>query len=311
MEANINILVVDDEEIIRSLLFNTLTDMGYNVEVVSCGEEALEKVKHMPFEILITDLKMPGIHGIEVAKKFKEINSNICIIVITGYSSVETAVEAMRQGVYDYITKPFGLDELRIIVNRAAEKQILQREKEAYKELSITDGLTGIYNRRYLQEVLPREVNRANRYSHPLSLAMIDIDDFKIYNDTNGHLAGDEVLKTIAGLFNESIRKTDFVFRYGGEEFVMFLPETAKDAATVVARRIRRLAEGTEFKYAHVFPIRRLTISIGLAVYPGDAQTADELISKADQALYHAKQLGKNRVCLFENKEIKVANNEE
>ena len=163
----VHILVVDDEDTIRSLLFDVLSGMGYNVEVASSGEEALEKIKHTLFEILITDLRMPGMDGFEVTKKLKEINSNICIIVITGYPSIETAIEAMRHGAYDYITKPFKLDELRIIVNRAAEKQILQREREVYKELSITDGLTGIYNQRYFQEIMPREMNRSDRYAHP------------------------------------------------------------------------------------------------------------------------------------------------
>jgi two-component system cell cycle response regulator len=304
--SGINILVVDDEEVIRSLLADALAEIGYNVELASSGEEAVEKIKHASFEILITDLRMPGMNGIEVIKKFKEINSDICIIVITGYPSLESAVEAMRQGAYDYITKPFKLDELRIIVRRAVEKQALRREKEIFKELSITDGLTRLYNRRYLDEVLPREISRASRYTHRLSIMMIDIDDFKIYNDTHGHLAGDELLRQLAQLLVGSIREIDFAFRYGGEEFAVILLETGKEEATCVARRIRSLVEQTKFKGADVFTGGALTVSIGLAIYPEDAESKDELVSKADQALYQAKRLGKNRVCFFEIRDPKI-----
>ena len=187
----VNILVVDDEKVMRSFISDALTDAGYKVEVASNGEEALSKIKHSPFEILLTDLMMPGMDGIEVIQKVKEVNSNVCAIVITGYPSIETAVEAMRKGAYDYIAKPFKLDELMIVVKRAIERQLLSQEKKMYKELSITDDLTEVYNHRYLQEILSREVERAKRYSHNISLVMVDLDDFKIYNDSNGHLKGE------------------------------------------------------------------------------------------------------------------------
>jgi len=304
----LRILIADDEEVMRSLLSEALGEIGYDVEAASTGEEALEKFKKKDFDILIVDLKMPGINGIEVTKRFKEINSNVCVIAITGYPSVETAKEMMKQGAYDYISKPFNLDKLKIIVNRATEMQILHAEREIYKELAIKDGLTGIYNHRYFQEVLPREINRALRYSHHLSLMMIDIDDFKTYNDTNGHLAGDQVLKQIASLMIKSIRKVDFPFRYGGEEFAILLPETGKEEASIVAKHIKSVEVHTKFKHARVFSRGRLTVSIGLAVYPDDAQTAKKLISKADQALYHAKRLGKNTICIFEINEAKALN---
>ncbi len=304
ISEKINILVVDDEDVMRSLLFDALTDVGYNVEVASSAEEALEKFRHIPFEIVITDLKMPGMSGIEVMSKLKETNSNICIIVITGYPSIERAIEVMRQGAYDYITKPFNLEELRVIVKRAAEKQLLLREKEVYREMAITDALTNVYNRRYFQEVLLREINRAERYGHFLSSLMIDIDDFKLYNDIHGHLSGDEILRQIASLFMQCTRKVDFIFRYGGEEFVFLLPETGKEGAFVLAKRIRGVVEGAGFKYGE----RQLTVSIGLAVYPDDVQKGNELISKADEALYQAKRLGKNRVCLLEIKDDKKSN---
>jgi diguanylate cyclase (GGDEF)-like protein len=295
--SDVGILVVGNEEIMRSLLSDALSDVGYNVQIASSGEEALEKIQGASFDIVLTDLMLPGMSGIEAIKKFKEIKSDICIIVITGYPSVDTAVEAMREGAYDYITKPLNLDELRIIINRAAEKQILKRAKEVYEELSITDGLTNIFNHRYLQEILPREIHRASRYSRSLCLIMIDIDDFKIYNDRNGHIAGDNLLRQLAQLLVKSIRKVDSVFRYGGEEFAILLPETGKESASLVARRLRAKVEQRSFQNADVLPKGRLTISLGVAAYPDDARSVKELVVKADQALYQAKHLGKNRVC--------------
>ena len=245
--SDINILVVEDEEMMRSLLSDALSDIGYNVQIASNGEEALEKIQQASFEIVLTGLRLPGMSGIEVIKKFKQVKSDICIIVITAYPSVETAVQAMREGAYDYVTKPLNLDELRIIIRRAAEKQVLQRAKDVYEELSITDGLTNIFNHRYFQEVLPREIHRASRYSRPLSLIMIDIDDFKIFNDHNGHVAGDNLLKQLSRVLVKSVREVDLVFRYGGEEFAILLPETEKNGSPAVARRLRSQIEQRSF----------------------------------------------------------------
>ena len=137
-----NVLVIDDEEAIRSLLTDVLTDAGYRVTAVASGEEAIKKIEECPFEIVITDLKMPGMNGIEVLRKMKNMRSDICVIVLTGYATVETAIEAMKAGAYDYINKPFNTGEMELIINRAAERQLLAREakeKEHYRELSITD----------------------------------------------------------------------------------------------------------------------------------------------------------------------------
>ncbi len=297
-----HILVIDDEEVIRNLLTDVLTDAGYKVMAVANAEEALEKVKEAPFEVVITDLMMPGMGGIEVLRKVKKVDSDISVIVMTGYATVETAVEAMREGAYDYLSKPFNTAEIEIVVGKALERQVLikeAREKEYYKELSITDGLTQIYNHRYFYELLGREIIRSKRYPQPVSLLMIDIDDFKIYNDAHGHLAGDGALRKVAAVLSGALRDVDIVTRYGGEEFGIILPETDKAGASVSARRLRKVIEETKFDKEEVMPRERLTISIGVATYPEDAKTREELIQKADEALYEAKHLGKNRVCFF------------
>jgi len=292
MEEQISILIIDDEEVMRNLLYDILTDVGYKVEAVSCGDEAIEKVQQDKFSIVVTDLKMPGMNGIEVIKKLKAINSGICVIVITAYPSIESVIEAMHEGAYDYIIKPFNIEELRLVIRRAAERQYLLHEagqKELYGELSILDGLTGVYNHRYFQEVLPREIERARRYRHPICLLMIDLDDFKKYNDTYGHLAGDKLLREFAQFFIRAIRAADTVFRYGGEEFAIIYPETPKQGGIEAAKRMLNLTKKN----------MPLSISIGLSCFPDDAKNKDDLIKRADEALYQAKQLGKNRICIF------------
>ena len=298
MSEKIKILVVDDAEVMRNLLTGVLTDVGYEVKAVSTGEKALGEIKEDNYDVVITDLKMPGMNGIEVIKETKQINKDICIIAITAYPSVKSAVEAMREGAYDYITKPFDIEEIRLVVRRAAERYFLLKEagqKEFYRELAISDGLTGIYNHRHFHEVLPREIERAKRYSQPFCLLIIDIDDFKKYNDTHGHLAGDKLLTNIANLLISSMRSADIVFRYGGEEFVVILPQVGKQGGVSSAERILKLIKQK----------LSVTVSIGVTSFSDDGASKDKLINQADSAMYQAKKLGKDRICVFGEKDEK------
>ncbi len=297
-----HILVIDDEEVICSLLTDVLTEAGHKVVAVASAEEALEKVKDTAFEVVITDLMMPGINGIEILRKVKKVNSDISVIIITGYATVETAVEAMKEGAYDYLSKPFNLAEIKITVDRAVERQTLIRgvkEKDYYKGLSLIDGLTGLYNHFHFYHLLGQEIIKAQRYPQSVSLFMIDIDDFKIYNDTYGHLVGDEILRKLAMVLKKVVRKVDYVARYGGEEFSIILPQTDKEKSFISARRLMKVVEETQFKGEEKLPRGHLTISMGIAAYPEDATSLEELIHRADEALYKAKHSGKNQICLF------------
>jgi len=291
--SEINVLVIDNDEAARKILNDVLNQEGYKVRTAENQDEGIKLARVLSFQIILSDLMMQDRSSLEVLEDLQAINPPPCIIITTAYPSIKSAVEAMRHGAYDYITKPFDVEELKLTLRRAAERHFLLGEanqKEYYRELSILDGLTGLYNHRYFHELLTREISRAKRYPQEFSLLMIDIDEFKKYNDQRGHLQGDDLLKQIARIFSQSIRCVDLVFRYGGEEFVILLPQTPKEGAKTVADRILNLISQKS----------TISVSIGVATFPQDAITKDGIIDAADRALYQAKCQGKNQVCIFE-----------
>ncbi len=293
------ILVVDDEEVTTNLLRDFLTDLGYRVEVAKTGEDALKAAQESPFDLVITDVRMPGISGIELIQAVSDINIDTCFVVITGYASLETAIAAVKGGAYDYVSKPFNLEEFRIIIERAIERQSLMRqarEKEYYRELSILDGLTQLYNHRYFHELMNREINRSIRYPQDFSIMMIDIDDFKRFNEAHGHLSGDCALKNISQIMLNSVRRVDLISRYGGEEFVIIMPHTNKEGANIAAKRLLDKIKNADIRDEKSQVLGRLTVSIGIASYPRDGQSKENLIKAADEALTKAKKEGKNRI---------------
>jgi len=298
----VKILIVDDEEIIQNFMKDVLSDQGYEAKTVSSGEEAVRLFKKNSFDLIITDIKMPGMDGIQVLRAAKELDSNQDVIVMTGHASTETAVESMKLGAADFITKPFNLDQIKIVVAKALERRRLWKkaeEGEIYKQLSRIDGLTELYNYTFFQQLLTTEVERAQRYGHELSLLMIDIDDFKDYNDHNGHPAGDEALRKLSHVMSRAVRGCDYLARYGGDEFVVVLPETDESEGKLIGERLRLLVEQTEFETESARKQGTLTVSVGLATYPRNAQTKEDLIKRADEALYKAKALSRNTLCVF------------
>ncbi len=296
------LLIVDDEEIMREFLREVLTDEGYVIDLASSGREAVDKMRGHTYDIVITDVVMPGLDGLGVVSAAKELPYEVAVIVMTGYASMETAVESMKLGATDYITKPFNIDQIRIIVKNALEARALKRraaEGEFYKELSRKDGLTELYNHRFFHQLLDTEVSRAERYNRVVSLLMIDIDDFKSYNDSHGHPSGDLVLRRLARLLKRSSRNCDFVARYGGEEFAVIAPEVSAESARRMAERIRSLIDESDFEGEETMSGGRLTISIGLATYPIQADSKSALLENADRALYRAKGNGKNQVVVW------------
>jgi diguanylate cyclase (GGDEF)-like protein len=300
-ESQPKILVVDDEDNVRHSLTELLEIKNFCVTATASAEHALKLLEQTAFDLVLSDLLMPRIDGIALAKAIKEMGLNVPVVVMTGYASIETAVESMKAGASDFITKPFNMDQITIVINRTLESKKLHQlaqEREYFEHLSNTDGLTELYNHRYFQSILNIEVERERRYKRPLSLLMIDIDNFKSCNDTHGHLIGDVVLQQVGALVKKSTRGCDYVARYGGEEFAVILPETPKQEALVVAERIRASIAEHLFTTTTGTSIGNITVTIGLASFPEDAQEKRELIDRADKGLYQGKTSGKNRICV-------------
>jgi diguanylate cyclase (GGDEF)-like protein len=182
----------------------------------------------------------------------------------------------------------------------AIERAAWQQRANQFQVMSITDPLTGLHNRRYLEARLAEELSRSKRYDYPLSFMMIDIDDFKLYNDQNGHQAGDRALEITAQCLRSALRKVDVASRYGGEEFSILLPQTNLQEAGVIADRIRRKINGTAFEHGKSQPLGAVTVSIGLSAFSPALDSAEAVVRAADRALYHAKSHGKNRAYAYQ-----------
>ncbi|OGL46570.1 MAG: hypothetical protein A2149_00350 [Candidatus Schekmanbacteria bacterium RBG_16_38_11] len=295
----VKILIVDDEEILRNMLTDVLTEEGYQVSQAPNGEEAVNMLKENYFEIVLTDIMMPGLDGIGVLRAAKEIEPGSDIIVMTGYASVETAIESIRLGASDYITKPFNIDQIKIVIARTIQRRVLERkaqEGEFYKEISKIDTITNLFNHKTFQQLFEAEVGRAKRHNNPLSLLILDIDNFTIYNETNGYPMGDFVLKEIATILTDSCRNHDLVARYGGDEFAVIVPGQGKEETALIARRFKKNVEESKFEKEEVLPGKCLTVSVSLVTFPEDSSSKRELLEKAEETLKKAKSKGVNQL---------------
>lgn len=303
MRTKASILIVEDYPEFRQTLSDILKPRGWSIDVVGTGREALSKAKSGSYDVALVDLRLPDMVGTELFGPLRRLSPRTDIIVLTGFADLESAMEAVNVGAFAYLTKPIQVKQLLsqiegALAKRAAAKReaLLKRE---YWRRSITDRLTGIYNRRYFDELLLQEIARSERYGRFFALLMVDIDDFKAYNDAHGHLEGDRALQEIASLFKRHGRRTDSLVRYGGEEFVLIMREVKKEEALGLAERLRGSIENAHLEGKKPILRRRLTISIGIAAYPTDATSAEELVARADEALYAAKASGKNMTCLY------------
>src|SRR5256714_1883292 len=313
------ILVVDDHEDNIELLRARLEARGYEVEGASDGQAALDAVERTCPDLILLDVMMPRMDGMEVVRRLKaksEANELpfIPVIMQTALDSTENKVEGLDAGADDYITKPINFAELEARVNSLLRIKTLQsalkaREKELselneqLKQISLTDGLTQVENRRSLNGRLHDMWQHSVRLHEPISLVMCDIDKFKSVNDNHGHQAGDSVLKEFAQLLKAEAREIDRVGRYGGEEFLLILPGTVLDAAVTFAERLREKVEHHIFTYVGGTLCR--TMSCGVAASPHPPVKDQEALLKAsDDALYVAKETGRNRVIRFDGAEF-------
>jgi len=283
------ILIAEDDPDYRQLLSRRASRMGLEVHQAADGLQAMEALKEHKFDALVLDLYMPEHTGLEVIDVARKIDPDIQALILTGSASVETAVEALRAGVYDYLTKPLeSMTSFELALSRALERRYLVNENkrlfEEIQRLAVTDSLTGLYNRHKLQDSLNTEVERAKRYNRPLSIIMIDMDELKVINDTYGHAAGDEALKLVAKSIECSIRKVDLGTRFGGDEFIVLLPEADSEVAASVAKRIRETIMEMEFESG------KLSVSMGVVQWHEGFDTPKDFVHAVDEAMYLAKR---------------------
>jgi diguanylate cyclase (GGDEF)-like protein len=283
------ILIAEDDPDYRQLLSRRASRMGLEVHQAADGLQAMEALKEHKFDALVLDLYMPEHTGLEVIDAARKIDPDIQALILTGSASVETAVEALRAGVYDYLTKPLeSMTSFELALSRALERRYLVNENkrlfEEIQRLAVTDSLTGLYNRHKLQDSLNTEVERAKRYNRPLSIIMVDMDELKGINDTYGHAAGDEALKVVAKSIERSIRKVDLGTRFGGDEFIVLLPEADREEAASVAKRIRETIMEMEFESG------KLSVSMGVVQWHEGFDTPKDFVHAVDEAMYLAKR---------------------
>jgi len=309
------ILIADDEYLSKTILSQTLTRLGHEVVTAADGVEAWERLRTESFPVAIIDWVMPGLDGLELCRRVRARGDEpvyTYVILLTAMSGRENRVLGYEAGADDFLSKPLDRGELmarigvaRRILDMQQElshrsRQLerlnaeLQRQYARLAEVADNDGLTGLKNRRHFRERLDAGFSLACRKRVPLSLAMIDVDHFKHYNDTFGHPAGDAALADIGRLLRENARENDLVARYGGEEFVVMFPATDGPDAYASCERFRSLIE------AHDWPLRPITASFGVATVSPRTVNGMQLVDEADRALYASKRSGRNRVTLFE-----------
>ncbi|MBT1073821.1 diguanylate cyclase [Geobacter grbiciae] len=296
------VLVAGLEEDFAGPLLSRLRDEGYETITAGGGQDALDKGISMAPDLCILSLSLPEVGGIDVCLRLKahERSKQIPVIITAPYPDRSAKVGSAQAGADGFFVLPAETEELflkaRSLVAQKFNYDFLKRNYEIAASEAFTDPLTGLFNLRQFWLSLDHELARARRYGRHCSLAMIDIDFFKQYNDRHGHLRGDEVLKEISKLFVASIRNSDIAARYGGEEFVVIMPETGRDLALIAGEKLRRAVAEHPFSLQETQPGGLLTVSVGIATFPDDATTARELVDAADQALYRAKGLGRDRV---------------
>lgn len=316
------LLIVDDEPAIVNVLSTLLAPEGFHISGAFSGEAALEQLQESVFDVLITDIRMDGMDGFELIEHTRAIDPYIHVIVITAHDCYDMVRRALSHGAYDYVTKPLNnhdsiissvkranlstrleRDNANLLEQLSASHAMLEDANRRLRELNdellvqaSTDSLTQLYNRRYLDASIENEVARRNRYPDPLSVVMLDIDNFKAFNDQHGHEGGDIALQNVSRLLQSCARNTDAIGRFGGEEFMIILPKTDPVNAMVFAERMRVTIEKTAINLGAV--TGSVTASLGVAGVEKDEPdvSAQQLVAAADRALYVAKDEGRNRV---------------
>lgn len=286
----VRILIVDDDPAVLKLLGIAIGSFGFEFASAKNGREAIAILQEQEFEIVITDMMMPEVDGMQLLEHVKKNHPRTDVIVVTGYTGTFSYMDVVRAGASDFITKPFNFDELEAKINRIIREHQLISELE---HLSNCDPVTGLYNRRYFDRKIKEELHRARRQNYPLYLIMLDVDNFKSYNDRHGHQRGDLLLVTIGSILHKCTRTgVDLIFRHGGDEFSVITPQITREQVAMVGERIIKSFSAGNFD--------SLGLSLGIADFDpatdGRNEDIPTLINRADTALYQAKATGRNRM---------------
>lgn len=313
------VLIAEDDAVSRMILRRAVERFGHECLVADDGLAAWEMYREAPdgIDVVISDWMMPGLDGPALCEKVRNFEGRRdgypFFVFLTALGDKEHLLEGMQAGADDYLAKPLDRDELGVRLAAAARvtslhRQLAEQKKELEQlnfelfEQARRDPLTRLGNRLRLREDLEVLKARAERYGHSYCAVLCDVDSFKKYNDHYGHLKGDEVLQKVADVVLENSRTGDTAYRYGGEEFLVMLPEQTLETARIAAERLRRSVEALELPNEAVGPDAVVTVSCGLAgLAPGGAKTVERLLKEADDALYEAKRRGKNNVAVYSN----------
>lgn len=302
LPENEKILLIDDDITLLKLLETTFTREGYSVYICDDSISAMDIISIAKPDVILLDIMMPKVDGYEILAKIKNSPelSDICVIFLSALDDIEAKVKGMGSGIDDYITKPFNLRE---VLSRV---EMVLRRAHKFKEKLLKDCLTGAYSRSYLNERFTDELNRYKRNQTLFSVAFVDMDFFKHINDTYGHLTGDYVLKQFVEFMNTNLRECDALFRYGGEEFVILLPDTTEQQASQAMERLRDIF--AQRQLSHNGNAFFMTFSCGIKEVGEQDTSVNHLLNLADAAMYAAKRAGRNRVIPYSSLQNEAEN---
>lgn len=296
------VLLVEDNETDAQLVQHFLKDLPLRFERVCKGEDALRLAQSDKVDLILLDLLLPDLNGFEVCRQVRSMEKGrgVPIVVITCLDDMDSKVKSIELETDDFLIKPIVGRELqarvRVLLEKKKQLDHLRSHYEKALNSAVVDWLTGLYNHGYFKKFLDLEIKKSLRQRYPIALIMIDIDNFKSYNDTYGHPVGDVILQELAQILRKSVREVDLVARYGGDEFAIVLPYSDGEGGRCVAQRIDRAIRSFDFSPKGPSRSTRLTVSMGVACYPQAGFHVDALIQSADQKLYTAKVNGKNQI---------------
>ncbi len=304
IDQKIDILIIEDSDHDYEIISGILKEnKKIHVERKTTIEDSINHLKQNNPDLLLLDYYLTDGNAFDLLERMKNEEQETPVVIITGQGNEVIASKIIQAGAYDYLPKDSLSSSAlsRAIMNTLEKSKLKKQVKETYNrmvDMSVRDALTGLYNRRYFMEVLDREISRSQRYKTDLVLCLLDIDHFKNINDSFGHAAGDAVLKKLGVLLKESIRDNDIACRYGGEEFIILLPHTNIEEASIMSERFRERVAAYDFK--HESSLLKVSVSIGIAQYQrGEDKSGAVFVEHADRALYQAKAEGRNRSVIF------------